>query len=68
MATVASAQQAFKSAEEAASALAEAVRTGKCRAILTVLGRGRIDIVSSEDAVADDTARQDKEPHLAHLP
>jgi hypothetical protein len=58
MTSAASAQQAYKSAEDAATALVEAVRTGERRAILTVLGRGGADIVSSGDAVADDTARQ----------
>jgi len=58
MPSAASAQQAFKSAEDAATALVESVRTGERRAILTVLGRGGADIVSSGDAVADDTARQ----------
>src|SRR3954447_15857036 len=58
VASAASAQQAFKTPEEAASALVEAVRTGEQRAILAVLGRRGGDIVSSGDAVADDTARQ----------
>src|SRR5262249_16842396 len=58
MTSAASAQKAYKSAEEAATALVEAVRTGERRAILTVLGRGGIEIVSSGDAVADYTPRQ----------
>src|ERR1700759_3589829 len=51
--TGASAQQSFKSAEEAAAALASAAKAGDRAAILTVLGRGADDIVSSGDAVAD---------------
>src|SRR4051812_28137733 len=58
MTSVARAQQAYKSAEDAATALVAAVRTGQRGPILTVLGRGGADIVSSGDDVADTTARQ----------
>jgi Protein of unknown function (DUF2950) len=58
MASVASAQQSFKSAEEAADAFASAVRSGERKAILTVLGRDGADIVSSGDTVADAAERQ----------
>jgi Protein of unknown function (DUF2950) len=55
---MASAQQPFKSADEAASALVAAAKAGDRAALLTVLGQGGADIVSSGDAVADDEARQ----------
>ena len=58
MVTVASAQQSFKSAEEAADALVSAARAGDRKAVLTVLGRDGADIVSSGDAVADTATRQ----------
>jgi hypothetical protein len=57
-ATVTSAQQAFKTPDEAASALASAAKTGDRKAILTVLGADGEDIVSSGDEVADATTRQ----------
>jgi hypothetical protein len=56
-ASVASAQQPFKTAEEAADALVSAARTGDRKRLLTVLGRDGADIVSSGDAVADASAR-----------
>ena len=52
-ASVASAQQAFKTPDEAASALASAAKTGDMRALDTVLGPDGEDIVSSGDEVAD---------------
>jgi hypothetical protein len=52
-ATSAGAQQSFKSADEAAAALAGAAKAGDRAAVLTVLGRGAEDIVSSGDEVAD---------------
>jgi hypothetical protein len=58
MASAASAQQAFKTADEAVSALATAARNADRNGILTVLGRDGIDIVSSGDAVADDATRK----------
>jgi len=58
MASVASAQQSFKTPEEAASALVSAARTGDRKGILTVLGREGADIVSSGDDVADAATRQ----------
>src|SRR5579864_2084494 len=58
LATVASAQQSFKTAEAAANALAAAARAGDQKGILTVLGNDGLDIVSSGDAVADAATRQ----------
>jgi hypothetical protein len=56
--TVAGAQQSFKTAEDAAEALVSAVRTDDRSAILTVLGRGGAEIVSSGDDVEDAAARR----------
>jgi hypothetical protein len=58
MASAAGAQQSFKSAEEAADALVSAARGGDRKALLTVLGRGGADIVSSGDEVADAATRE----------
>jgi hypothetical protein len=52
-ASMASAQQSFKSAGEAADALAGAARTGNQRSILAVVGQPGADVVSSGDEVAD---------------
>jgi Protein of unknown function (DUF2950) len=49
----AGAQQAFKTPDEAAAALADAVKSGAEKSILQVLGPGGADIVSSGDDVAD---------------
>ena len=57
IASVASAQQSFKSPEEAVDALVSAAKTGDRKAVLTVLGRDGADIVSSGDAIADASAR-----------
>ena len=51
--TPARAQQNFKTPDEAATALADAVKSGSDRNILKVLGRDGLDIVSSGDDVAD---------------
>lgn len=56
--SVASAQQPFKTPDEAASALASAAKTGDRKAILDVLGPDGIDIVSSGDEVADKATRE----------
>jgi len=53
----ASAQQSFKSPDEAAAALAAAVKSGAKQDILKVLGPDGDDIVSSGDEVADAEAR-----------
>ncbi|MBR0934687.1 DUF2950 domain-containing protein [Bradyrhizobium jicamae] len=52
------AQQAFPNPEDAAAALAIAVKEGTSRAILKVLGRDAADIIESGDDVADADARQ----------
>jgi len=52
------AQQAYPSPEDAAAALAAAVKTGTLNAVLKVLGRGADDIVESGDDVADAETRQ----------
>jgi hypothetical protein len=57
LATVANAQQSFKTTEEAAAALVSAARAGDLKGLLTVLGRDGADIVSSGDVVADASAR-----------
>jgi hypothetical protein len=54
----AQAQQAFPTPEEAASALADAVKSGIPKAMLRVLGSGGADIISSGDDVADAETRQ----------
>ena len=57
-ASVVNAQQAFKSPDEAASALVSAAKTGDRKAIVSVLGPDGNDIVSSGDEVADAATRQ----------
>src|SRR4029453_12008859 len=57
IASVANAQQSFKTPAEAVDALVSAAKTGDRKAVLTVLGRDGADIVSSGDAVADASAR-----------
>ncbi len=53
----AAAQQAFKTADDAASALASAAKSGDRAAILKVLGDDGADIVSSGDPVDDAATR-----------
>ncbi len=57
--SAASAQQAFKTPDEAASALVAAAKSGDRNALLTVLGRDATDIISSGDAVADKNIRDE---------
>jgi Protein of unknown function (DUF2950) len=57
MAPVAQAQQSFGNPDDAASALASAVKSGTNQDILKVLGAAGEDIVDSGDAVADADAR-----------
>src|SRR5690242_13106336 len=59
LASAASAQQSFKTPEEAASALATAAKAGDRNAVLTVLGPDAQDIVSSGDEVADEGVRKE---------
>jgi hypothetical protein len=55
----AGAQQAFKSADEAANALIAAVRAGDAKAIAQVLGPDASEITSSGDKVQDDNTRKE---------
>jgi Protein of unknown function (DUF2950) len=57
-ASVAVAQQAFKTPDEAAGALASAAKAGDMKALVAVLGPDGEDIVSSGDEVADAATRQ----------
>jgi len=54
----ANAQQVFKTPEEAATALAAAVKSGATRDVLKVLGRDGVEIMFSGDDVADREARE----------
>jgi hypothetical protein len=58
MASVASAQQSFKTPDDAADALASAARAGDIKGVIAVLGRDGVEIASSGDEVADAAARQ----------
>ena len=57
-ASSAHAQQAFKTPEEAATALAAAVKSGVTKDLFQVLGRDGVDIMFSGDDVADREARE----------
>jgi hypothetical protein len=57
-ASVSYAQQAFKTPDEAASALVRAAKAGDMKALVTVLGPDGEDIVSSGDEVADAATRE----------
>ena len=57
LASVANAQQSFKTTQEPADALVSAAKAGDLKSLLSVLGRDGADIVSSGDAVADASAR-----------
>jgi Protein of unknown function (DUF2950) len=57
-ASVGFAQEAFKTPEDAASALVSAAKTGDMKALATVLGPDGDAIISSGDPVADATTRQ----------
>jgi hypothetical protein len=59
MASVASAQQSYKTPDEAVSALVTAAKAGDRKAVLTVLGPGGEEIVSSGDEVADEGVRKE---------
>ena len=58
LAVSAGAQQSFKTADEAAAALAGAAKAGDRAKVLTVLGQDAADLVSSGDAVADRSIRE----------
>jgi len=57
-ASIAIAQQDYKTPQDAADALATAVKSGDAKEILAVLGPDGQDIISSGDKVADEKARQ----------
>jgi len=57
MASAANAQQSFKTPEEAVDALVSAAKAHDRKGVLTVLGAGAADIVSSGDEVADRSDR-----------
>jgi len=57
-ASVAIAQQAFKTPDEAASVLVSAAKADDIKSIATVLGPDGDDIVPSGDEVADNATRQ----------
>lgn len=57
-ASIAGAQQAFKTPDEAASALFSAAKSGDTKAVIAVLGPDGSDIVSSGDEVADAAIRE----------
>ena len=59
LASPAGAQQAFKSADEATSALIAAVRADDAKAVARVLGPGGSDLISSGDEVQDDNMRKE---------
>lgn len=59
MASAASAQQSFKTPDEAVSALVAAAKAGDRKTVLTVLGPSAQDIVSSGDEVADEGVRKE---------
>ena len=54
----ASAQQSFKTAEEAVETLMAAVRAGDGKALTTILGPGAEQVMSSGDAVQDENTRK----------
>src|ERR1044072_5534540 len=57
-ASIAQAQQTFKTPEEASRALAEAAKSDDMKALLAVLGEDGEDTVSSGDNAADAATRQ----------
>ena len=56
--SAASAQQSFKTADEAVSALVSAAKSGDRKGIVAVLGQGGVDIASSGDEVDDAATRE----------
>src|SRR5262245_63954377 len=58
VASIAAAQQAFKTPDEAADALVKAAKASDMNALVTVLGPGGEEIVSSGDEVADQATRE----------
>ena len=58
MVTAATAQQSFKTPQEAAETLVTAVRAGDRKAVNAILGPGAEQIISSGDAVQDENTRK----------
>ena len=58
LASPASAQQSFKTPQEAVDALVNASRSADRKGVLTILGPAALDLVSSGDEVADAAARK----------
>src|SRR5512146_1351419 len=59
LSSLAQAQQRFSTPEAAVDALAKAARSGDGKTIVTILGPGSEDLVSSGDPVADANRRQE---------
>lgn len=59
LSSLAQAQQRFKTPQEAVDALINAARSGDRRTVLTVLGPGSQDLVSSGDPVQDDNTKKE---------
>src|SRR5262249_56285488 len=59
LSSLAQAQQRFASPQAAAEALVAAARSGDGKAIVTILGPGSEELVSSGDPVEDANRRQD---------
>jgi hypothetical protein len=57
--SLAQAQERFKTPESAAEALVNAARSGDRKTVLTILGPGSQELVSSGDSVADDNVKQE---------
>ena len=58
MVTAATAQQSFKTPQEAVETLVTAVRAGDRKAVNAILGPGAEQIISSGDAVQDENTRK----------
>ena len=59
LSSLAQAQQRFKTAEEAVEALVKAARSGDSKSVVSILGPGSQELVSSGDPVEDAEVRQE---------
>jgi len=59
LSSLAQAQQRFKTAEEAVEALVKAARSGDSKSVVSILGPGSQELVSSGDPVEDADVRQE---------
>ena len=59
LSSLAQAQQRFKTPEEAVDALAKAARSGDSKSVVSILGPGSQELVSSGDPVEDANVRQE---------